>query len=156
MSGHIPHPKDKWIPWYFVIFFAVIAILDGVFVYMAVSTQTGLVTEQAYEKGLAFDDILATARSQPDIQQDISYIGGVLRWKMAEKEGRPITNAAVSAQIIRPVQDGHDFAITLEHKGKGVYEATPTLPLPGLWQAKLSGKWNNKQYQRAYEFIAAP
>lgn len=148
------HAKDKWIPWYFVAFFAVIALLDGIFVYIAVNTHTGVVTEQAYEKGLAFNETLDKAKAQPELNEAVSYKSGILRWKLADNRGHPITNAAASAKIIRPVQEGHDFDINLTHKGNGIYEAVPTLPLPGLWTAKLSSTWNDKHYQTTHQFIA--
>ncbi|MCB1531960.1 MAG: FixH family protein [Alphaproteobacteria bacterium] len=149
----LPNPKDKWIPWYFVIFFAVIAILDGTFVYMAVSTQTGVVTEQPYEKGLAYNDVLEQAKTQPQITQKPRYENGLLRWQLADQDGRAITNAQVTARITRPVQEGYDFDITLDHVGGGVYQAKLNAPLPGLWMAKLSSQWDNTQYQTRYEFV---
>lgn len=146
--------KDRWIPWLLVAFFAVIAVIDGSFVYIAVSTQTGVVTERAYEKGLAYDEILNSARSQPDIVQKASYENGILRWKLEDHKGAPITGAAVTAHIMRPVQDGHDFDIRLEEKAAGLYEAKVNPPLPGLWSAGLSSIWNNLQYRTSLEFIS--
>lgn len=148
MDSAIKNPKDKWIPRYFVMFFAVIAVLDGIFVYMAVSTQTGVVTEQPYEKGLAFNETLAEARAQPDLEHHASYTDGTLRWKL------PLTQAVVTASIVRPVQDGYDFDVELKHKGGGVYEARPDTPLPGAWTAKLKATWDNQKFQTSHDFIA--
>jgi len=55
--------KDKLIPWYFVIFFLVLFIVDGIFVYLATSTHTGVVTENAYEKGLRYNEVIERARA---------------------------------------------------------------------------------------------
>lgn len=149
----LPSPKDKWIPFYFVMFFVVIAITDGIFVYTAINTHTGVVTDQAYEKGLAYNDILEKARSQPNLQQKPSFQNGVLRWDLKTPGGEPLTMAQVSATLFRPVQDGYDFDINLEHAGNGVYEATINAPLPGLWKAKLTSTWDNKTYQTTYQFV---
>ena len=147
------NPKDKWIPWYFVIFFAVIATLDGIFVYLAVSTQTGVVTERAYEKGLAYNETLERARTQPSLQQKARYNEGVLRWTLATKDGAPITDAHVTAHIKRPVQDGYDFDITLSHLGNGLYEAEINPPMQGLWVARLNSAWDKQTYQTSLKFI---
>ena len=56
--------NDKWIPWYFVLFFATIAICDAVFVGLALSTHRGLVTEHAYQKGLEYNHTIAAAEQQ--------------------------------------------------------------------------------------------
>ena len=148
MEQVMKNPKDKWILWCFIAFFGVIALLDGVFVYIAVSTQTGVVIEQPYEKGLAFNKTLEKAKAQPVLAQKISYVDGVLRWEL------PMTNAVVKASFFRPVQDGYDFDITLNHVGNGVYQAEPVIPLPGRWTAKLSATWDNKQFQITHDFIA--
>ena len=153
-TATVKNPKDKWIPWYFVAFFAVIALLDGVFVYMAVSTQTGVVTEHAYEKGLDYNRLLEAARAQPDLDQKAEYKDGVLRWTIAEDGGAPILDAFVQAHIKRPVQDGYDFDIMLKHMGGGVYEARLDAPLAGLWQARLKCKWNNQTFQTSLKFIS--
>lgn len=148
------NPKDKWIPLYFVAFFAVIALVDGIFVYMAVSTQTGVVTEHAYEKGLAFNETLAEARAQPALQQSATFEDGLLRWRLADEGGAAITHADVSAHIKRPVQDGFDFDIKLEHKGDGLYEAAIQTPQKGLWQAGLKSVWDNQKFQTSLKFIS--
>jgi nitrogen fixation protein FixH len=147
------NPKDKWIPIYFVIFFAVVALLDGFFVYKAVSTQTGLVTEHAYKKGLAYNDVLAKAKSQPRITQKPSYQNGTLRWQLIDENGQAITNADVTAKIIRPVQSGYDYKLSFAHHGQGIYEAAVNAPLTGHWVAELNGQWDEKSFQTSYDFV---
>ncbi len=147
MEQAIQNPKDKWIPRYFVMFFAVIALLDGIFVYTAISTQTGVVTKHPYEKGIAFNETLAKAKAQPHISHKTTYHDGVLRLKL------PIETASVTASIIRPVQDGYDFDIKLAHIGDGIYEATIDTPLKGAWTAKLKATWNDNQFQTSHDFI---
>tara|TARA_Y100000590_G_scaffold252746_1_gene283828 strand:+ start:54776 stop:55288 length:513 start_codon:yes stop_codon:yes gene_type:complete len=150
-----PHPKDKWIPFYFVIFFVVIAILDGFFVYMAVSTQTGVVTDHAYERGLNFNALLDETRSQPDLQETALFNEGTLSWQLNDQHGAPITDASVQASIQRPVQDGYDFDIALTHQGGGLYSAHLDLPLKGLWKARLHSTWNtNQTYRTQLKFIS--
>lgn len=141
-------PRDKWIPRYFVMFFAVIALVNGIFVYMAVSTQTGMVVDQPYKKGLAFNETLKKAKAQLSLEHKVSYNNGVLRWTL------PINTASVTASIMRPVQEGYDFNVPLMHIGGGVYEANPTMPLPGAWTVKLSAIWEDKQFQTSHNFIA--
>ncbi|MCB1561975.1 MAG: FixH family protein [Alphaproteobacteria bacterium] len=152
----MPRPSDKWIPWYFVLFFVVVALLDGIFVSVAMRTYPGTVSEHAYEKGLAYDGTLEEARSQPLIIQSASFKDGVLRWSLADQDGTPLMQADVKAKFVRPVQSGHDFTLALSHKGGGIYEAKPELPLRGVWVAELSGSWdeNRQHYQTAYRFLA--
>ena len=149
-------PKDssgKLILLYFVMFFGFIATMDGIFVYIAISTQTGVVTDQAYERGLAFNETLAKAQSQPLLNQTANYESGVLRWKLSRADSTPLNSAVVSARIIRPIQDGYDHDVTLDYMENGIYETRLDLPLQGNWRAKLISKWDDKQYQTTFEFI---
>jgi nitrogen fixation protein FixH len=154
MSQSIPHPRDKWIPWYFVLFFLVVASLDAVFVTVALRTHTGLVTEQAYEKGLAYNDTLEQARSQPPIQQAASFQDGRIRWRLRDESGNLLERPDVKVRIVRPVKASMDFERILTHVGNGVYEAALDLPAPGYWQARLEVKWDNRQYRTVLDFTA--
>jgi nitrogen fixation protein FixH len=137
----------------FLAFFGLICVIDGIFVYTAITTQTGVVTEQPYEKGLAFNKQLDEARAQPSMRENITFADNVLRWTLQDENGVPVRGAQVHGEIVRPVQEGYDFAITLTEAGGGIYETTLDLPLKGLWVAKLNGQWNSTTYKTSHEFM---
>lgn len=138
--------KDKWIPWLFVLFFLVIAAVDATFVTIAIRTQTGLVTENAFEKGLGYNKTLdeAAAQEKMALAQKALFEDGVLSWRLSTKEGHAIDTATVVAKMFRTVRDGSDFTIMLENKGNGLYESRPQFPLPGLWTARLEAQWQER------------
>lgn len=138
----------------FLAFFGVIILVNGVFAYLAITSQTGLVTEKPYEKGLAYNETLAEARSQPALQDSLTYDGAVLVWVLKDAQSVPIENATATATIKRPVQEGYDFDITLEHKGNGTYSAPLSLPMKGQWRAELSSQWDNQHYNTTQTFLA--
>lgn len=150
---HVKHPKDKWILICFIAFFGVIIAVNSFFLYSAITTQTGVVTDDAYKKGLAYNDVLTQAKEQPNLKDKPSFEDRILRWTLINGQGKTINNADVTAHIIRPIQDGHDFNIKLKNKGNGVYEATLDLPFKGLWMAQLESKWNKQTYKTTYKFI---
>ena len=139
---------------YFVMFFGVIIVVNAVFIYSALNSFTGVVTENPYEKGLAYNETLAKAKEQPKMNDRVSYNNGILQWNLVDNENIAIDTATVTASLVRPVQDGYDFDTTLKNAGNGEYKATLDLPLKGLWQAHLKATWNNTQYQTTYEFQA--
>ena len=57
------------IPLYFVMFFITLAILDSFFVYIALSTHNGVVTENAYEKGLNYNRTIEQAETAKKLNQ---------------------------------------------------------------------------------------
>ena len=153
--------NDKWIPWLFVLFFAVIALVDGTFVTLAILTHTGLVTDEAYEKGLAYNKTLNEAAEQKKIGliQKAVFENGILSWQLSTKEGQAINGATVSVKMFRPAQDGNDFKVSLENKGNGLYEVRPQFPLPGLWTTRLEAQWQepgskNTTYKTTLNIIA--
>ena len=149
-SLSVVHKKnDKWIPWYFVFFFLVVALVDGILVTISIRTQTGLVTERAYEKGLAYDKILDEAAAQENlgVVQKAEYKNGVLSWRMADKNGGVFGHAKVSAHFFRPTQGGYDFDMELEKTGDMLFEAQPRFPLPGAWTARLEAEWQDSHSQ---------
>ena len=74
MSVQNKTPKNgQFILLCFLGFFGFIGAVDAYFVYTALATNTGMVTEQPYEKGLAYNDILNKAKHQPEMMHNIYY-----------------------------------------------------------------------------------
>lgn len=138
---------------YFAMFFGLIIVTNSIFVYFALNTHSGVVTEKPYEKGLAFNDVLAMAEAQPNATQSVVYEDGVLRSILRDETGVAVAGASVTVSMVRPVKDGYDHNISLIDQGHGVYEATLNLPLKGLWLAKVNSQWNNKRYQMSAEIM---
>lgn len=144
-------PIDKWIPWMFVLFFVVIAVLDGIFVTLAVRTHTGTVSDRAYEDGLAYNDTLDRAEKMAALgwSADIALDGGALVLTLKDKDGAPLDGAEAVAKLTRPVQDGIDFETVLQGVGSGVYRAPVSFPLPGQWQVRIFASWQGRLYQHS-------
>jgi len=147
-------PKDKYILFAFLGFFGVIFMVDGFFIHKALTTQTGVVSERAYEKGLEYNEILKEAKTQPTLNDKITFENNILRWDL---NNQTIKNATVTAKIIRPIKEGHDFHVDLTSLDGNIYEVTLNLPFKGLWEAKLVSKWDNKgqwqTYKTTHQFI---
>lgn len=151
--------SDKLIPWMFVAFFVVVAAVNGVFIYFAVHSYTGVVSEHAYEKGLAYNETLEKARKQVamNIAHEAAYENGVLRLVLKDADGQPLSEAKVTAHILRPVSEGLDFDVELVHLGGGIYEVPIETPLPGRWRAELEATWDNTpSYQMMLDFLVRP
>lgn len=150
-------PIDRWIPWFFVLFFAVFSSVDATFVTLALRTNTGVVTTDPYEKGLAYNDTLRAAAIQHDLgwTSQITFSNGIARLILRDKDGHGIDNAQVVAKFTRPVMSGHDFDKEMTMTTSGTYETPATFPLQGQWKIRIFAKWQNKTYQ-ASQLIIAP
>lgn len=150
-------PIDKWIPWFFVLFFVLLAIVNAAFVTVALKTQPGVVTQQPYERGLAYDNELAAAKELEALgwQAEIALVGdNKLMLNLIDDAQRPLSGAAVRAQVTRPVKDGHDFTLELKDQGNGVYSAPADFPLPGQWNVRIFATWQDKLYQSSRMIMA--
>jgi len=137
---------------YFILFFATIVGVNSFFIYSAIHSFPGVITDNPYKKGLVYDEIIEKAKSQPKLQNIVSFENNILRWSLADSNGNHIENADVKVHVVRPLQDGYDFDITMEYIGNGEYEAKPTMPLKGSWTAHLKATWNNtEEFQTSYK-----
>jgi nitrogen fixation protein FixH len=157
VDSHVKIKKtsDKWIPWYFVAFFVVLAILDGIFVAIAVSTHTGVVTEHAYKKGLDYNKTVAASERQDILgwHGRININGTLLSFYLEDKNGSVIEHAYVKAYFSRSTQDGYDFSEPLVSQSNGNYSKNIDFPLKGQWDVIIEVQWNQKQYQQSKRII---
>lgn len=142
-----------WVFTAFALFFGVIVLVNSVYITMALRSHSGVVTEDAYRKGLAFNEKLEQARNQPEILNELRFENNILRWKIADKTGLAIDNAGVTAEFMRPVKAGNDFNAQLHHDGNGIYSIKPDFPVKGSWKVILSAKWDNNTYQTVEDLI---
>lgn len=146
---------NKRIPRYFIAFFVILAIVDGIFVTVATSTHRGVVTEQSYKKGLAYNKTVAAAESQEALgwNSHIHYDEDTIRFSLTDHLGNSIQDAQVRAHILRPTQDGYDFSILLTEKQAGHYSNNIQFPMKGQWDIKVTVLWNKQPYQQSKRII---
>ena len=133
-------PRGWWYPWIFVAGMAVVFAVNGVLVFLALGTWTGLETAGHYEKGLAYNENLAAARAQAERgwQADVEYDpAGMVTATFRDRDGIPLENLTVEALALRPTHEGYDVAADLTHAGGGLYRGRLHLPLPGQWQLRI-------------------
>jgi nitrogen fixation protein FixH len=156
MIESTPRKSDKWIPWYFVAFFVVIAILDGIFVTIAASTHTGVITEKAYQKGLDYNQVVAASESQDKLgwTGNIHLSQNTINFEIKDSQNMPLKGAKVTAYFTRTTQAGYDFSIPLEANAEGIYNQHINFPLKGLWDVRILATWNQQQYQKSKQIVA--
>lgn len=149
--------KDKVSGWrfffIFAAFFGVIIAVNAVFIYNAMNSHSGVVTDDAYRKGLAYNDILDRAQNQPHWIHKVTFEDGVLRWFIQQEDGSPLDNAQVSVSFFRPIRSGDDFSATLSEVQAGVYEIRPDFPHKGAWRAGLKAVKDGLEFQAAHNLV---
>lgn len=142
-------PKGSKIPYLIVAFFVVIFLVNLVFLYFAQTTHTGVIRDQAYEHGLAYNDVVAAAKKSDELAWGVMITpqADKLAVRLTDAEGAPITTANVVIRFRRPTVSGYDFEQALTPMGDGFYKMPVDWPLPGLWDAIVDVTWQQHQYQ---------
>jgi len=142
--------RDRLIPYYFVVFFAALAVLFGWFVHLARSSYTGLVTQQAYEKGVDYNKTIARAKAQDAMgwHAAVTHAADGVTLALTDARGAAVTGAEVSLWLFRPVQAGMDLRLPMTAGAEaGLYTARVDPPQRGLWEARLLVKAGDAEYQ---------
>lgn len=154
MTDIVRKPIDKYIPWFFVSFFVVLSGLMAGFAWLATSTERGVVSAHAYQNGLAYNRTIEKQRAQDalgwtsdlKIEKQPSQ-NAHIHFKLADKNNKPLAHAQVQFMLIRPTQAGHDITLALKEDAPGSYFGEAPVPLKGLWEARITVKYDEYTYQ---------
>jgi nitrogen fixation protein FixH len=136
--------RGWWYPWIFVGMFGVVIAVNGIFVFFALDTWTGLTTDHAYDEGIAYNKALAAVAEQQALGWKTAFElkdSGAQRGRLAlaikDHDGRVLSGGKVAAHFIRPTSEGHDFVVDLAPAPDGRYVADIAMPLPGQWDVEI-------------------
>ncbi len=125
-------------------FFGIVLAANAIFIYLAVDSFTGLSTENAYQRGVAYNRTLEARAAQRELGwgAELAFVQesggrGTLSVEMRDRAGRPLDDLRISGQILRPTHAGHDQEVVLARSGPGTYAAALDLPLRGQWNVRL-------------------
>lgn len=157
--------RGWWYPLIFVGGMAVVVVVNGIMMYLATTTFTGIETENAYEKGLAYNKALAASRAQAEMGWTLNFAfdpatggtvhGGRLTLAFSDRDGKPLDGMKVEALLSRPTSAGNDRTVALAETAPGVYGATVDQPLPGIWDVHVTAT-RGQQVHREGHRIKVP
>jgi nitrogen fixation protein FixH len=146
--------RDRWIPWTFVGFFLVVFAVNGVLVWAALSSWTGLETPDSYERGLVYNRAIEAEKEQVALGWRAGFgfnqtgvRQGMLELRLQGRDAAPLRGARVDAEIVRPTKEGYDFDVALKEQAPGLYRAEIQAPLPGQWEARIAARAGGEVYR---------
>lgn len=120
-----------------IAFFAVIFAANGVFLYTAISTHTGVVSNEPYRKGLHYNDRIEADRQQQQLgwKEDIAIApdGRKITVALLDKAGNPISGLSLEGRLGRPATEAMDRTLDLKETAPGSYTAEFAALEPGAW-----------------------
>ena len=153
---------EPW-PWALIAGPAAVAVAGGITIWLAVSSNDGLVADDYYRRGLAINQVLVRDREAARLglraRLRVTDTGAVEVALAGGEEPRPV----LSLRLVHPTRAGQDRLLSLAAVAPGLYRS-PIGPLPtgrcnvvledeaGTW--RLTGEWATPSDQ-ALELLPA-
>lgn len=137
-------PPGWWIPWTFVAGFLLVVAVNGVLIWFAATSWTGLVTDRAYDRGLDYNRNLEAAAAMAALGWRAKLVAATRAdgrhefvLEARDGEGEPLNGLFVEGKLERPVHEGADRELVFAPVGRGLYRAVLDALPPGQWHAHL-------------------
>jgi nitrogen fixation protein FixH len=138
--------RGRWIPWLFVAGMLLVVAVNATLVYFATRSWGGLVSDRAFERGIAYNRLIAEAAAEAALgwTAEIAYQAGangktpVLLVTLRDGAGEPMDRAAVSLEAARPVEAQAPVAVGLRPVGDGRYAGAADGLRAGQWDIRMA------------------
>jgi nitrogen fixation protein FixH len=152
-------PQGKRNPWV-IAWFGIVGLFLGAnatFIVFAIVSNPGLVVEDYYEQGRQYEDNAIKLMSMHDRLQWESRLEvpqsvmlhqpGTYRFSAVDARGLPIKDADVNLVAYRPSNADADFTTPLQAVAPGLYQASLSFPLPGVWDLNIKVQRGDDHYE---------
>ena len=153
--------RGWWYPYLLLGLLGVVMCVNGLMAYFATSTFNGVITDNAYEKGVNYNKTLDAARKQSDLNWSVNAqmtpgTGGHkanITLTYLDKNNHGIEGLDVQALVERPNVAGKEVRIVFTSKGGGNYAVEASLPEAGQWDFDILAMGNEATYQLQRRFV---
>jgi nitrogen fixation protein FixH len=126
--------------------FAVVFAVNGLFIYLALDTFSGLDIDNSFVQGISFEEEIQEAHEWK-VEIDPTDLGkNVVRInvEIARVDGRPASPYSMDAEVRRAVAANNDQDITLTETTPRHYVGEVALAGRGQWQIRVRGRNEDK------------
>lgn len=119
--------------------FGVVIAVNALFVYLALTSFTGVTSAKPYQEGLAYNEVLAARAAQRDLGWQATLTvaengsSETITLALTDEAGRPLAGLDLSGLLRRPTHAGIDQALVWQEAAPGAYRAEVILPERGNW-----------------------
>tara|TARA_R110002049_G_scaffold39931_3_gene122311 strand:+ start:612 stop:1142 length:531 start_codon:yes stop_codon:yes gene_type:complete len=132
-----PWYRQRW-PWILMVAPVTAMVLGFVLLYLAITTNDGLVVDDYYRQGRAIDQTMARSAQAAELGlvADVRLRAGEIRLRLSADDGVELPRVIV-VSVVHPTRAGFDQVLRLEAGHGGEY-AGPLAPLTaGRWQVQI-------------------
>ncbi|RME98865.1 MAG: hypothetical protein D6773_13830 [Alphaproteobacteria bacterium] len=127
-------------------FFGFMFVVNGIFLWAALSSFPGEDEQKSYLQGLNYNDTINARRIQAEqgwtaqIGLAESGTGNRLVVRLLEQDGSPLPVESLDAELRRTVTGGEDIALELTRNQDGDYFADVAKLEKGVWEARVEAR----------------
>lgn len=131
-------------------FFLTVTAVDVVMITSALDSQSGLVTEHSYERGLAFNDLLAREARQEKLGWKLSVVqmAGRLSVAITDDKGQSVAVDRLELRLVRSSDARLDRTLAPVPAAGGRFEAELAGAPAGLWQVAVTAFRGEDRFDR--------
>ena len=122
-------------------FFGFVFAVNGYFIDQALSTNTGVVSNEPYRKGLKYNERIAASERQAELgwrdEIKLASTGDRLSVGIRDKDGKAVSGLALTATLGRPASESDDITVTLIETPEGIYETALPPRAAGTYIASI-------------------
>jgi nitrogen fixation protein FixH len=135
-----------------LVFFAVVFAVNGIFIYVALTTDNPRDSEGAYERGRLYNQLIQAEREQNALGWTYKVAlpdNHTVSISFTDKNGGPVKGLKVRGEVGRKATDHFTQDITLAETQPGVYSTAIKELDPGAWIVVLTAFANEGEKERA-------
>lgn len=156
------NPQAMRNPWILggIALVSVFFTFNAVFIFYAITTSPGLVTEDYYDKGRAYEENILKIRAAQNALNWETKLAvpnklvinrpDTIRFSAVDSRGVPVMDADVSVVAYRPSDADADFKVRLDQAAPGQYQALIAFPLPGIWDLHFKIKDGENSFEASH------
>lgn len=140
----------------------VFLIANFIMIYLAVTHNPGLVVDDYYERGQNFEqNMLKRQARDPGWEITLASPEAVgvneateFGVRILDREGNAVSPESVTFHAYRPSDARQDFSVPMKEDIPGVYQASVSFPLLGVWDILISARNGEDEYHLSHRVSA--
>ena len=138
------------IPLTFIAGFAIVIAVNGIMMWLAIDSFSGLYSNHARDHGVAYNRVIAEQKARDGLGWKVATSwqpeSQRLGLSLANADGSPLAGARVSGELVRPAEKRAPVDVHLTNLGDGQFGARIDLPMRGSWDLDIAVESNGQHY----------
>ncbi len=133
--------RSRHIPWLFVAGFVIVVAVNGIMIWFAVGSFSGLYTPKPRDRGLHYNDVVAAQQARDTLGWRIDATwrpeSDRLEIVVFDRDGAPLAGARLAVELVRPAEKRPPLGVAMAAIDVGRHAGYAKLPARGNWDVDI-------------------